>query len=238
MNLCIDIGNSAIKAGVFEGKTLLKDIHKKYHDTSWIKSFVEGVDIEKCIVSSVVDFTDENKKDIEDVCKNFVMLTHNTPIPIKNLYATPETLGTDRLAAAVGAYDETHSNTVIIDMGTAITYDIVTEAGEYLGGNISPGMRLRFAALHDYTAKLPLITRNGNLPKFGTDTETAIRCGVMRGIEYEISQFISEMSKKFPKLLVFLTGGSEIDFEDYVKKRIFVNKNLVLKGLNVILSNL
>lgn len=238
MNLCIDIGNSSVKAGIFRDDSLICTQRVEGHDLSWLVTFCEGKEIDRCIVCSVSGYTAENKEDVDKICNDAVYFSHTTPIPVTNLYHTPETLGPDRLAAAIGAYFETHQDTAVIDAGTAITYDIVTAQGEYLGGNISPGIDIRLKALHDYTARLPLISADGPLPDFGKDTETAIRCGVIRGVNYEIEQFISQMLLKYPNLLVFLTGGSKIDFEDSIKKRIFVDKYIVLKGLNVVLNNL
>lgn len=238
MNLCIDIGNSSVKAGIFRDNSLICTQRVEGHDLSWLVTFCEGKEIDRCIVCSVSGYTAENKEDVDKICNDAVYFSHTTPIPVTNLYHTPETLGPDRLAAAIGAYFETHQDTAVIDAGTAITYDIVTAQGEYLGGNISPGIDIRLKALHDYTARLPLVSADGPLPDFGKDTETAIRCGVIRGVNYEIEQFISQMLLKYPNLLVFLTGGSKIDFEDSIKKRIFVDKYIVLKGLNVVLNNL
>jgi type III pantothenate kinase len=142
----------------------------------------------------------------------------------------------DRLAAAVGAYMQVKGNVLIIDMGTAITYDFVDSEGNYRGGNIAPGMQMRLKALHDYTARLPLVAAEGAHPHLGEDTETAIRCGVIDGIRYEIEGYLRQFFLKYHNLSVFFTGGDELYFEDEIKKRIFADKLLVLKGLNEILS--
>lgn len=238
MNICIDIGNSSVKYAIFDNEVMTYHSRMESHDFSLLQNITKEYDVDRCIISSTCNYGEEEKSLLQNLCKEVVFFNHTTPIPIKNLYKTPETLGMDRLAAAIGAYYESKQDTAIIDAGTAINYDIVTRQGEYLGGNISPGIEMRFKALHEYTAKLPLINKNGDLPELGNDTETAIRCGVIQGVSYEIRQFICEMLLKFPNLYIFITGGDDIDFGNSNKKRIFVDRYLVLKGLNVVLNNL
>lgn len=161
-----------------------------------------------------------------------IYLNHETPIPIENLYSTPETLGPDRLAAVIGAKSlMPNSNVLVIDMGTAITYDFASAEGQYLGGNISPGIEMRLRALHEFTAKLPLVSQTGELPLIGNCTETAIRVGVMMGVKSEIEGYIRTHLQKKTNVSVFLTGGDTINFEDSVKSRIFAQKFLVHVGL-------
>lgn len=170
--------------------------------------------------------------------EKIVYFDSSTRIPIKNLYRTPRTLGADRLAAAVGAYSESNGHdALVVDMGTAINYELVAAKGEYLGGNISPGIEMRLKALHEFTAKLPKVDKDGEKPFFGVDTETAIRCGVLDGVRHEIEGFIKELIVKYPYLVVFLTGGNTFDFDSSIKKRIFVDRYIVLKGLNRILKD-
>ena len=166
---------------------------------------------------------------------SYMVVNGKTSIQIANRYRTPQTLGADRLAAVVAAFSQTHSNTLVIDIGTAITYDFINDRGEYLGGNISPGMNLRFLSLNEHTSRLPLIESEGEHPQFGVDTETAIRCGVIDGMRHEIQGYISEFSLKYHNLSIFLTGGDQIYFDEEIKKRTFADKYLVLKGLNEIL---
>jgi type III pantothenate kinase len=163
--------------------------------------------------------------------------TYQTPIPIRNLYRTPQTLGVDRLAAVIAAYTtKPHHPALVIDAGTCITYDFIDEHGQYQGGNISPGMEMRLKALHEFTSKLPKIEVSGETPDYGYSTETAIRSGVIRGIEHEISGYIQHLKKNYPSLLVFLTGGNEFSFDTNLKSGIFADGFLVLKGLNRILD--
>ena len=159
-------------------------------------------------------------------------LTASTPVPIKNDYSSPSTLGMDRLAAAVGAWSiEPGHDMLVIDAGTAITYDFVSASGVYKGGNIAPGKDLRFKSLHEHTGALPLVEDNGVVPMLGNDTETAIRSGVLNGIRYEMEGYIEKMGCLFPSLLVFLTGGDAESFDIKAKRRIFALPNLVLRGL-------
>ncbi|KAA6311537.1 Type III pantothenate kinase, partial [termite gut metagenome] len=125
---------------------------------------------------------------------------------------------------------------LVIDAGTAITYEFIDAAGQYHGGNISPGLQMRFKALHQYAGRLPLVQPEGEMPPIGESTETAIRCGILKGIEYEITGYITNFRSKYPNLLVFLTGGDNFSFDTKVKNSIFADKFLVLKGLNRILN--
>ena len=143
----------------------------------------------------------------------------------------------DRLAAVIGAHEiKPNKALLVIDAGTCITYDFIDEFGQYKGGNISPGMRMRFKALNVFTDKLPEITPKGEMPMYGQTTETAIRSGVIRGIEFEMNGYIRQLQKNYPELLVFLTGGDDFSFDTNLKSIIFADGLLVLKGLNRILE--
>lgn len=164
-------------------------------------------------------------------------MSSDTPIPLKIKYRTPHTLGSDRLAAAIGAQGEAPGrNILVIDAGSAITIDFVDADGHFWGGNISPGVKMRLTALHQQTSRLPLISKEGETPTLGYDTETAIRSGVIRGICHEIDGYIYEFREKYPDVLVFLTGGDEKTLIGNIKNRIFADKFLVAKGLNRILA--
>jgi type III pantothenate kinase len=170
--------------------------------------------------------------------ERFVMLSDKTPVPLEIAYKTPETLGLDRVAAAVGAWTlQPGKPLLIIDMGTAITVDFVRADGVYLGGNISPGLQLRFKIVHQSTHRLPLVEADYPYELFGNDTVSAIRAGVMLGIQYEIEGYLRTYKKQYPELFAFLTGGDLKYFAEPLKSGIFVSKNLVLFGLNRILNN-
>lgn len=238
MNLVVDIGNTTVKAAVFAGNEMVDYKREDGQGISIVKDLAEKYDIDKCIISSTVNIEESKKQELNNLGCEVEYLNSKTPLPIRNLYRTPETLGTDRLAGVVGAYDAMPGKDIlVIDMGTAITYDIINAKGEYLGGNISPGITMRLKALHNQTAKLPLVEADGDRPEIGYDTDTAIRCGVTNGVKYEIEGFISAQIVKYPYLLIFLTGGDGFDFDECIKKRIFVDRFLVLKGLNRILNH-
>ena len=169
--------------------------------------------------------------------RHFIYLDERVALPVKIGYETPETLGKDRLAAVVGAtYLRPGRNILIIDAGTAITYELVEASGLYKGGNISPGMTTRFRALHQFTSRLPLVMETEEIPLVGTSTGMAIRAGVVNGIVYEMDGYIDTLKAKYPDLLVFLTGGHSFYFERRLKNSIFADINLVLIGLNRILE--
>ena len=141
------------------------------------------------------------------------------------------------MAAVVAANEQFPGRDIlVIDAGTCITYEFIDSQGQYHGGNISPGLQMRFKALHQFTGRLPLVAPQGCTPALGKDTETAMRAGVWKGIEYEISGYITAMKHKYPEVLVFLTGGDDFSFDTNVKSVIFADRFLVLKGLNRILN--
>ncbi len=230
-NLTIDIGNTATKAALFDEEGRLVRL---VESGKWK---VESYD--KAIVVSTRGEVPEIERVARERARLFVKFDHTTPIPLKNLYATPETLGYDRLAAAVGAHTLFPSSTVlVVDLGTAITFDIVTAAGEFLGGTISPGAAMRFRALHEQTAVLPL----GELPGAGLsefparDTKTAIESGVVAGIIAEAEHYIEAARAKFGDIKIIFTGGDADYFAERVKFPIFAVSDLVFHGLNAILE--
>jgi type III pantothenate kinase len=165
-------------------------------------------------------------------------LSHLLPLPVKIGYETPETLGKDRIALAAGAADRfPGKNILAIDAGTALTIDLVTSEGFFVGGNISPGMRMRFAALHQQTFSLPEIEPSEEVPLIGRNTREAILAGVVNGIIYEIDNSINSLNNKYNDLHVIMTGGDAPYLSARLKNRIFVEENLVLNGLNAILRN-
>ena len=164
-------------------------------------------------------------------------MNENTSLPIKNLYKTPSTLGKDRIAVAVAAnYLKPNTNVLVIDAGTTITYEFIDTKGQYLGGNISPGMKMRFNSLHTFTKKLPLIEHTENSDLLGNDTKSAISSGIINGIIFEMDGYINTLKEKYADIVIFLTGGDTFFFESTLKNRIFAHKNLLLIGLNRILN--
>jgi type III pantothenate kinase len=237
MNLTIDIGNTNIKIALFEND---KIIMTRIYEEFTIKQLNDLNNLYKfrnVILSSVI-INDFFIKDLQLNLYNYVELTYKTPLPVKNLYKSPETLGNDRLAAVAGANRIFPNNTVlVIDTGTAITYDIITSDAEYTGGNISPGLKMRFQALNAFTDKLPLLNESEKFSDFGTTTEDALISGVQKGIIYEMEGYITEAGKKYNDLKVILTGGDAKFFDKMLKKPIFVEPNLIFIGLNAILEH-
>ena len=237
MKLIIDIGNTAAKVAVFENNEIIKVYNCSNTHLEVLDEVCNSYTIEKCIISSVIDINQKIKDQLNEKPFDHFILNHQTAIPIINQYHTPETLGMDRLAAVIAANDIFPGKDIlVIDAGTCITYDLIDSKGNYKGGNISPGVEMRFKALNHFTDKLPLINKEGDTLLYGINTETAIRSGVMTGIEMEIKGYISLLRNNYPRLLVFLTGGNEFSFDTNLKSIIFADKFLVLKGLNRILN--
>lgn len=238
MNLIIDVGNSFVKLAVFQdGALLIKEIID-------VKALVEHIDalkeiykpIERAIVSSVGKLP---KTDLIYLKESFnlVELNSKTTIPFVNLYATPHTLGLDRIAlvaASVKLFP--YSNTLIIDAGTCITYDFVNANNEYLGGAISPGISMRYRALHNLTANLPLLNKEVPKSLTGDSTANSIHSGVVNGVLNEIDGNIETYRKKYSNLTVILTGGDANFLSEQLKSSIFANSNILLEGLNYILQ--
>jgi type III pantothenate kinase len=245
MNLCIDQGNSRTKVALMtdEGR-IVKDFIYRQFSSSDVERLFELYDIRDSIVSSVVNIEAAVVNTLHRLSQHFVLFDHMTPVPVINRYETPETLGLDRLAAAVGAKhlcpDE---NLLIIDVGSAVTYDFVTEEGEFVGGNIAPGLKMRFTMLHRMTKKLPMVEADENelIPLFGKNTRDAIVAGVIRGMAYEVKGYMRTLKEKMPHFRTFLTGGhapyilKNVRSSRNEKREMHYEKHLVLIGLNEIL---
>lgn len=245
MNLCIDQGNSRTKVALMtdEGKIIHHFIYKTF-SSSDVERLFSLYEITDSIISSVINIEPAIVNALAKLSQHFVLFDHNTPIPIRNGYDTPETLGQDRLAAAVGAQRLCpNENLLIIDAGSAITYDYVSDKGEYMGGNIAPGLKMRFTMLQRMTKKLPLVDVDENelIPLFGKNTRDAISAGVVRGVAYEVKGYMRTLREKTPHFQTYLTGGNA----PYIlhntrasrteKREIHHEKHLVLIGLNTIL---
>ena len=236
LNLIIDIGNNSAKFFLFKGEQLILHTRKSNSSFDVIGEWNRLYDIEKAIISSVIADTPELSEAISGLQCPVVRFSNSMSLPLEICYRTPHTLGSDRIAAAVGAWNEAPGrNMLVIDAGSAITIDFVGKDGKYNGGNIAPGIKMRLKALHEYTSLLPMIEKEGDIPTIGYDTETAIRSGVINGICHEIEGYINEFKQKYCDVLVFLTGGDEKPLKNRIKSCIFADKYLVAKGLNRIL---
>lgn len=238
MNLIVDVGNTRNKYSIFSnGEEIYSTI--SLHDSSIVeidKLFSTYPTIQKAIASSVRRDTTELVKYLSAKVPT-IDFDHGTPIPIKIYYKTPGTLGTDRIAVMVGARELfPNRELLVIDMGTAITIDYASSEGEFLGGNISPGMTVRFRSLHEQFHKLPLESPQEDTPRIGQTTTEAIRGGVQEGIKNELSGYIQNFISVNPTGQVILTGGDAIFFAKTIKYPIFVACNLAMIGLHTILE--
>jgi type III pantothenate kinase len=236
MNIVIDQGNSANKIALFEDDALVKSFQSSVLTQDILSAVVDEFHPQAGILCSVTKNDSFPKTFLANALPVFYEMNTQLALPLTIDYKTPQTLGMDRIAAAVGALKQKpDTNLFVIDIGTAITLDFVTAERVYKGGNISPGPDLRFKSLHQFTNKLPLINEKGDIPVLGYDTETAIRSGVMEGIARELDSYLTEY-KKNHDVFTFLTGGYVFYFESKLKNAIFADGNLVLKGLNEILN--
>ncbi len=238
MNLVIDIGNSQAKLAVFDGSEILHSISLPVIEPATLRELLNRFPINNAILSTVRKDDQELISLLAEGLVFFLQLDAHTPLPFENLYKTRETLGMDRLAAAAAAGDVyPGKNVLIIDLGSAITIDMINDRNQYLGGNISPGMKMRFSALNHFTANLPLI-EPGETDDFPGQTSTdAIRAGVISGIFFELQEYLNLLSMRYNDLKVVMTGGDADFFVRKLKNHIFVDSNLILKGLNRILAH-
>ena len=228
MNLVIDIGNTLIKAAVVEHDEVLFMQHAEHLSAIDIPALtLRFPQLKRAIVASTSSPTTEVAMLLRHKGFDVLEMTFTTPTPIGNAYASPETLGVDRLAAAVAAVEVMGCrDCLVVDFGTAITIDLV-EDGVYRGGNISPGVRTRFRALHDYTSRLPECSPTDEELEYGSTTRQAIEQGVMQGITYEIEGYISHFSAQNVKISLIFTGGDAKYFVKRIKNAIFANCELV-----------
>ncbi len=232
-NLTIDQGNSVAKLVVWQGDVIVNESRCDCLSVENINTLTEQFAIDVAIYCSVATSGDEIVEALNKTCRQVISLSHNTPLPIKISYTTPETLGKDRLAAAVGAWSLHQGHTIlVVDMGTAVTYDVVTADNCFLGGNIAPGLEMRLNALNHFTARLPKVDLDGNAPLWGIDTETALRSGAIHGVAGEISYYRSKLPDD---TIVLLTGHMSETIASLVDFPVEIEPHLVTKGLNRIL---
>lgn len=241
-NLVIDIGNTFVKIAVFETNKIIDSQKTQELTTELIGQVIKKHQAKNLIVSSV-------KKELgfdEDTIKksiNYISFGRETPIPIKNRYETPQSLGLDRLAVVIGAnFLYPNQNTLVIDAGTCITYDAINSKAEYFGGSISPGLKMRFSAMHHFTSKLPLVNFDSSFDKkYGKNSTEAISSGVINGTLYEAEGFIKQYLIAQPNAKIILCGGDAAFFDTNFKNSIFAHlilhePNLVLIGLNTVVN--
>lgn len=243
MNLVLDLGNTLSKMAVFNGPDLVTySAHQVLTVADLEQVMLKFPLIRHAILSSVIK---QDPKLAERLRSRvgLIVLDHQTPLPFINSYRTPDTLGKDRLAAAAGGHLLFPGKPVlIIDAGTCIKFDFVSEKGDYQGGAISPGIDMRFKALHQFTDQLPLIASNSKPLLIGNDTEGSILSGVLNGVAEEVKGIAARYMQQYPGLRIVLTGGHMKKLEeifnasDTKNSSIFADPYLVLKGLNSILE--
>ncbi len=236
MNLVIDSGNTLTKLALYQGMEMLA--FNSFSDIT-AETFISFCESESGIKNAILSSVKEYPSEIEEFLRlryNTVFLDHTTPIPVSNRYRSPETLGKDRLAAVVGASRMFPGcDILVVDAGTAITYDLITGSGEYLGGGISPGISIRYRGLHTFTGRLPLLNSYDDAELIGADTSSGIASGVLNGTLAEMEGIIQRYQKLYTDLKIILTGGDFNYFDKRLKIKTFAAPNLVLEGLNLIL---
>ncbi|WP_456376559.1 type III pantothenate kinase [Lutibacter sp.] len=236
MNLIIDAGNTRIKIAVFNNSKLIHNESISIDNlvakvTELIKKFA----CTNAIISSVGSVKKYQIAKIQAEI-NLIELNYTTKTPFKNQYATPKTLGVDRIALVSSAISKfPKQNVLIIDAGTCITYDFINAEGNYFGGAISPGLNMRYESLHKFTKKLPLLTPKFTSYFIGNSTENSIHSGIIHGVIAEIDSFVNHYREKNKDLTVVLTGGDTNFLSNRLKNSIFANPFFLLEGLNTIL---
>ena len=234
--LTIDIGNTKAKYAVFSDKNIVEtDVFNPLSDD--LKHLLQRrPNINKGIISSVGGMVQDCLRQLENI--EVIVLNSETKLPFTLTSKEKSKIGADRLALVAAAFAERpHQNSLVIDIGTCITYDILTADDRHLGGPISPGMQLRFKAMHEHTALLPLCEPTRDEPKLiCDDTVECLQSGVQLGVFYEIKEFIKLYSLKFNDLNVYITGGDNIFLQNTLKNCNFASSNFMFNGLRLILE--
>jgi len=234
ITLCFDFGNTRLKVGIFDQSQLTGVMVMENDSIEAVESLINKFKPAKSILSSVVNHNTEIEKLLTSKTR-FHKLSHQSKLPFTTQVSKPETIGADRLAlsaAAVFFYPGKHN--LVIGLGTCVTYNFINKFNEFLGGGISPGLEMRMKAMHHFTAKLPLMKPNANVPLIGYDTATNLLSGTVLGLAYEIDGFINSYHEKFRNFNVHLTGGDIVYLASHLKNQIFADPELIFKGLYAI----
>ncbi|MBC8342820.1 MAG: type III pantothenate kinase [Bacteroidetes bacterium] len=237
MNLILDFGNTFLKLALFDGDEIEFYERIQTEKKLQILDRIQAKDFTNCILSSVVNVDQEYLDLLKERSQYLIHFKSSTPIPVINLYKSPDTLGNDRLALAVAAITKfKNENILVIDAGTCITFDLVNKEGEYCGGSIHPGIQMRFKSLHQFTNKLPIIELDENYNELiGTDTESSIKSGVQMGVLSEIEGIINSYKNHYKSLKIIVCGGNANYLANKLKNSIFADDKFLLQGLNQIL---
>lgn len=232
--LCFDFGNTRLKIAFFQNAKLAEVIVIENDEIATVGSVLEKFDAQKTILSSVIN----HNPDIETLLAKktkFHKLSHLSKLPFTTPVGKPETIGADRLAlSAAAVYFFPKQHNLVIGMGSCITYNFINADHEFLGGGISPGMEMRMRSLNQFTAKLPIVKPDGNVPLVGYDTVTNILSGVVLGMAKEIDGFIDVYKERYGNFNVHLTGGDLVYLAPHLKNQIFADPELIFKGLYAI----
>lgn len=232
-NFSIDQGNTAAKVVVWDNDRIVDVACYRHLSVANIDELAARFTPDAAIYCTVVRGGDDIIVALQHVCTRVCRMQADMPLPVKLAYRTPSTLGLDRVAAVAGAQVLAPGKWVlVVDVGTAITYDVLSPEGVFVGGNIAPGIFMRLEALHHFTARLPLVETDGDCPEWGFDTETALRSGAIRGVLGELEYYRSRLPGD---AVVVLTGGAADLLAPYVKFPVIIDHHLVPKGLNSIL---
>jgi type III pantothenate kinase len=232
--LCLDFGNTRMKAAIFENGHLTHTFVLNGDGISHIEEIVKEHQPQKSILSSVIHH-DTAINELLQTKTSFHQLNHLTKLNFTVPVGKPETVGADRLAlCAAVVHFYPGKNNLVVGLGSCITYNFINKYNQFLGGSISPGLEMRFRAMHEQTALLPLIEKDWNFPLVGYDTKTNLLSGVIMGMSKEIEGIVEEYEKKYSNFNVVLTGGDCTYFERLLKKKIFADPNLLYKGLYAI----
>jgi type III pantothenate kinase len=232
--LCFDFGNTRLKCAVFHDRAFAEEVILENADQPTIQNIIDQYHPQKSILSSVINHPVEMETLLANQTK-FHKLSAGSKLPLTTPVGKPETIGADRLALSVASVDLfPNQHNLAIGLGTCITYNFINYQHEFLGGSISPGMNMRFRAMHEQTALLPLIKAESNFPLVGYDTKTNLLSGVILGMAAEIDGIINAYSLKYSNFNVLLTGGDMGFFVPHLKNKIFADPNLIYKGLYAI----
>jgi type III pantothenate kinase len=234
ITICFDFGNTRLKAAVFVDSALEEVIVLKDDFIETTRSLIEQYRPQRTILSSVINHDLEIENILSKTGK-FHKLDYKSKLPFTMPVAKPETIGADRLAlSAAAVYFYPERNNLVVGLGTCITYNFINKFREFMGGGISPGLEMRLRSLNHYTAKLPVVKPDWNVPLIGYDTNTNILSGVVIGMAREIDGFVGNYIEKFGNFNVLLTGGDTSVLASHLKSKIFADPELIFKGLYAI----
>jgi type III pantothenate kinase len=237
MNLIVDIGNTSTKLAVFEGKVKISQSRINGLSCKELEKVIGGIKVQQAIVSSVREIPPIIYELFLSNIPYVHVLSYKSKLPFKIEYDTPETLGSDRIAAVAGAFSMfTGKDVLVIDAGTALTFEFLS-GNVYKGGNISPGLTMRFKALNKFTNKLPLVSISENYSNPGRNTIDAILAGVITGVTYEINEYIRTFENKHVEFKLILTGGDGDLLKDKINYQCTYMPDIVIDGLNYILEH-